>query len=482
MQIPIILKSIVTNALFKNSFFSILGVLISRGFIFLSWLLIARLVSVEQYGEVGLVRSTFNTLLAFGNLGLGMYATKEISRTKDDLLTCSNKVLSILSVGLVVNFLVCLLAYFLGEYLLEHSQGINVNDSMFESAYMAVPFALMSLLLVGIISGFEEYKRLAKINSIYGFISFVSLVSATYFGGVDVLLFVFYALFFIQFLMLACLFVYLLKIRGIKLVFPLVRYKSELYTLFRFCFPGFCAGLLYIPVRWYCEILMFSTESGSEELGLFYAAQLFNTLFVMLAFNLSTPIFTRLSGGKVSDSLKSINMHLNWHLGVVIAIPFLIFPKLTLFFLGGNYSESEFVLIFYLTISYTIVFMYKQGVGRVVAADGKMWLFFQENLVFAAVLLTTFSLFKASAYSLATSYLVASFSSTVFLVTIYRNNLNLKLSDIYDVGFFYAAIIFFICIFVALNYQSHIVFFINSILSLILLLIISRKYSRILKF
>lgn len=472
-----ILNTIFNSILVKNSFFSLVGTIISRGLILLSWLLIARLVTLEEYGEIGLLRSTFNTLLVFGNIGIGIYATKEISKYKDDTDKCSQKVSFILLFGIFVNIIAFALAAIFTSYV---SNGVFKSAdtiAMFNNAYLVVPFALMSMLLIGVISGFEKYKDLAKINSLYGLISFLSLIIAASTGSKSTIINTFYSLFILQFILFTYYFYNFIIKNKIHVYINHENFKIELGIAIKFCTPGFLAGLLYVPVRWYCETLIHSGEDGNNELGIFYAAQLFHILFIMLAYNISLPIFTKISSGKITDNLRLINMHLNWQLGALIVIPFLLFPNLAILLFGDNFDDSDFLQVFYLTVGYTIVFMYKQGVGRIIAADGKMWLFLFDNIVFALTLLVAFNLYEHNSIGLSISYLIANTVSSFFFISLYKKKLGLKNSEVFSMEFLLAALIIGTAMVIAVNSQNLLIVIpVNLTLSMFLLFLLSKKY------
>lgn len=463
-----------SESILGNSLFSIVGMLVSRGLVFISWVLIARIISTDDYGTIGLVRSTFNALLAFGNFGLGMYATREISRINDDRALCFQKISFLLNFGVLFNFAAGLIIWAVSSYFLKNNVTASDFLGLFNTAYLIVPFALMSLLLNGIISGLEKYKKLAMLNSIHGLITFSLLLVSSKFGSITDLANAFFGTYAVAF------FLYMTLLRKTIILNygkSAISYKNEIASLVKYCFPGFLAGLLYIPIRWLCEIILYDTPNGAEQLGLFYAAQMFNVLFIMFAYNLSLPIFTRLTKGNASKDLRFLNMHLNWHLGIVISLPFVIYPPLISMIFGDQYTSNVFSQVFYLTILYTVIFMYKQGAGRVIASDGRTWLFFADNVVFAIVLLAAFTQAEKDAIALGQAYVIASFCSSLFMVSIYKKKLGLTFREIYSFDFLVCILIIMCAMKVGLVFDSNFVVLLNTFFSLAIIFILKKHYN-----
>ena len=462
------------ESILGNSLFSIAGMLISRGLVFISWILVARIISTDDYGTIGLVRSTFNALLAFGNFGLGMYATREISRINDDRALCSAKISFLLNFGVLFNLVAGFIIWVASNYFLKNNIATSGFLDLFNSAYLIIPFALMSLLLNGIISGLEKYRKLAMLNSIHGLITFSLLLVSSIFGSITDIANAFFGSYAVAFFLYMNLFRKTVILSSGK---SQVSYKNECASLAKYCLPGFLAGLLYIPIRWICEIMIYDTPNGAEQLGLFYAAQIFNVLFIMFAYNLSLPIFTRLTKGDASKDLRFLNMHLNWHLGILISLPFIMYPPLISVIFGEQYNSNVFSQVFYLTILYTVIFMYKQGVGRVIASDGRTWLFFADNLVFALVLLAAFTLDEKNAIALAQAYVFAAFSSSLFLVSIYKNKLGLTFREVYCSDFLMCLLMIMCAMKIGLVFDSNFVVLLNTFISIAIIFILMKHYN-----
>ena len=65
--------------LFIGSFWSVLGAIFSKGLVFISWVVVARILGSDGYGQFGIVRSTVLMFSTFAGLGLGITAMKHVA-------------------------------------------------------------------------------------------------------------------------------------------------------------------------------------------------------------------------------------------------------------------------------------------------------------------------------------------------------------------------------------------------------------------
>ena len=62
-----------------GAFWSFTGTALAKFLILVSGVVCARILTQQQYGQLGIVRSTVNMFVVFGSAGLGMTAAKYIS-------------------------------------------------------------------------------------------------------------------------------------------------------------------------------------------------------------------------------------------------------------------------------------------------------------------------------------------------------------------------------------------------------------------
>ena len=71
------------KGLAKGVFWSVIGSIISRGVLFMAWILMARILGKEAYGEYGLIRNTVLMFATFAGFGMGITGMKFIAQYID---------------------------------------------------------------------------------------------------------------------------------------------------------------------------------------------------------------------------------------------------------------------------------------------------------------------------------------------------------------------------------------------------------------
>lgn len=86
-----------SNRLFHSASWALVGAVVGRGITMLTYIIVARLLTQEVYGEFGILRSTINMFTVFAGMGLGSTASKYISQYRNvnptkagDIYTLSN--------------------------------------------------------------------------------------------------------------------------------------------------------------------------------------------------------------------------------------------------------------------------------------------------------------------------------------------------------------------------------------------------------
>ena len=73
----------VKHRLLHGAFWSIFGSIISKAINLLSFIILARVITQESYGELGIIRSTLNMFAVATGMGIGYTATKYIAQYRN---------------------------------------------------------------------------------------------------------------------------------------------------------------------------------------------------------------------------------------------------------------------------------------------------------------------------------------------------------------------------------------------------------------
>lgn len=73
----------ISGRLFHSASWALVGAIGGRGITMLTYIVVARLLTQEAYGEFGILRSTINMFTVFAGMGLGATASKYISQYRN---------------------------------------------------------------------------------------------------------------------------------------------------------------------------------------------------------------------------------------------------------------------------------------------------------------------------------------------------------------------------------------------------------------
>jgi O-antigen/teichoic acid export membrane protein len=149
-----------------------------------SSIIVARILGREGFGELGIIQSTIGMFGVFAGLGLGLTATKYIAEfritdpQKAGRVIALSNVVAITSAGLLALGLVFSSSWLAKQTLAApHLQGLlKIGSLLLLSS--AVCGAQM-----GVLSGFEAFKAIAKVNLWSGIASFLFMVTGVVYAG-----------------------------------------------------------------------------------------------------------------------------------------------------------------------------------------------------------------------------------------------------------------------------------------------------------
>lgn len=272
----------------------------------------------------------------------------------------------------------------------------------------------------GVLSGFEAFKNIARVNFFAGLLSFPILIAGAYFWGlVGVAWALVINLCFNWFFGYQAL---RKEVRLFKTHFNFKKYSRELSVLWKFSLPAVLAGLLVGLVTWACNAMLVNQPNGYEEMGVLTAALIFQGLLLFVNGMLNAPLLSMVSnaGIKMPEKLEKANILSTWILGVIVAIPLLCFPELAQIMFSKGYDTYSFKATFSLVVFCTTILMFKAGLARVLTANNLLWWGFLSNACWAAILIVaTVFLVHWGALGLAISLTIAYMLNTVMFMPLY---------------------------------------------------------------
>ena len=404
-------KSDIGYRIANGAFWSFTGTAVAKLFVLVATIVCAHILTKQEYGEFGMVRSTIYMFVVLGSAGLGLTATKFISEYRDNhkerivsiyLLTNGFAIVT----GLLVTIIVLIFAPYLAE-------------STLHAPHLVQPIRVGAILLLitvlngaqnGTLSGFEDFKSIA-INTFWGSVAeSILMILGAYYGGVIGAV-LGYGVSFIV-LYVANNISIKNNFRKIGLKVKMSQFKKEdLQLLYRFSLPAALSSILVTPTIWIAKTIL-TRNSGFEELAVYEAADQWRVLILFIPMAVSQvalPILSNVLGVDKSKFWKvlKINLSLNILVALIMAIAVSILSPSIMHLYGKGYV-SDYMVIVILACS-TVFSSAANVIGLAISSRSKMWTGFLFNL-FWAILVITFALYFISkgmgAKGLALSYTV----------------------------------------------------------------------------
>ena len=184
-HLSLFLERFRNSALFKDSFWALLGSVLGKGLSLIAGIVVARFLGRDVYGEYGLIKSTLLNISVFSTLGLGYTGTRYISKVYSEH---KDEVRHIIR---IIYGITCISSAFMAIALLLFSKQIAIIVKAPEMAY-ALRITSVIIILnavntsqVGMLSGLKQFRRIAINNTYAGLLTFITSSVFTYIWGLS---------------------------------------------------------------------------------------------------------------------------------------------------------------------------------------------------------------------------------------------------------------------------------------------------------
>lgn len=387
----------------RGVFWNLVGTVFAQGSVFLTAIILARMLGKEVFGELGMIQSTLLTLTSIAQVSTGLTATKYVAEYRDVDKARVGRVLGLCSVltlatGVAATVLLVISAPWMAEHVLA-APHLAVSLSI---SAVYVLFAVMNGYQIGALAGLESYKSISIYGAILGVAHLVvcGIGAALWglhgaLGGMAVSALLRWGVYGVA-----------LRREIDKQGITIQRREGlkEREILHRFALPAALAGLTTMPAIWLGNAFLVQQPNGYAEMGIYSAATNLRTivLFLPILFNsVSVSLINSHKGKKDNKSYKSA-FFLNLKLMVVTAL-----IGATLMWLGGEWAIELFgadfvgknVAAMMMLMSISVVL---EAIGvavyQLIQSHEKMW------LSFFAIALPRDVLIVVAAYFLTQNY------------------------------------------------------------------------------
>jgi O-antigen/teichoic acid export membrane protein len=366
-----------------GSFWSLIAIATARGGTVISLMVASQILGQEEFGKLGMVQSTVMMFGAFAGFGLSGTAVKFLSqyRHSDPLKTGRILSLIIISSYASVGITACLL-FFGSDYL---------AANVLKSAELSIELKISSILLfftalyflfVGILTGFEQYKTSAKINTLTGALTLMTVPSGTYLFGLRGAIIGIIIVQFIGFILCKISVERISKRNNITLSHKGFMVESSI--LYSFSLPTLLQLSVVGVANWGCFAILANSPTSYNGVGIFYAANQFFIALMYIPQIVSRSILPMLSKDIAFNNHSNIikTLKISTKMVLIFTIPItliiILFSKQIMAFYGVDFSGYWFVLV--ITASTAIVTNVQMVFGNLIIASGKIWEAFFMNL------------------------------------------------------------------------------------------------------
>lgn len=446
-------ESKIISRLIAGIGWSFTGEILSKGLLFLSWIIVARLLGKVGYGQFGIIRSTITMFAIFGGLGLGLTANKFVAENRISNKLLTGQIIGMTQIfaffsGLTLAILILMFSNYIAITLLK----APFLENELKLTAVILFFSAMNGSQIGILQGLEAYKKLAILNAIQGITAFPLFTLGTYFFGLSGSILAFAINIIISTLLFQIVIQKELKIKGIVVYFKNIK---ETFPIFwSFSLPAALTGIAVSPFKWYSEALLVKF-SGFENLGIFQAAIVTTTIVIAIASTFNAPLISIAANNKGDyndKKIQYITMYSSWYVFLILSIPFLIFPKILIIFFGEQFNDVNLYKTSLLMILWCGMMLYYQGITRVIMFNNSIWFLFFTNIFEGLTLLGSFYFFRTEGtfglgYAYVFSYVVR---ILITLPYIYVKKL-ISNKILFDRFFWISFVALFIVVFLLIN-------------------------------
>ena len=332
------------SSLFKDSFWAFGGNACWHGLSLLSAIFVARFLGKYEYGEFSMIKTTLYQITYLSTFGFGYTITRFVSKyiseqNLDRLRPACNIATNItMFTSGFFAFLVFLFADDLSLFL--NAPG---TSSSFRLSAVVIFLNSVTTTQAGILSGFKDFKVLARNNSINGvLLCILSIVLTWQFGLNGALMALALSFLFLCSINYASTLKHRRKLPKTSVTKPLVK------SLVTFTFPVALQELSYSVLHWLTMLLLIK-KADYGQLGLYNIAAQWVAIVIFIPGTLKNVILSYLSGeNRNRHQTVNLLLKINFLTTLVPLVLILSCSGLITTMYGPNFSGLRLILSVYL--------------------------------------------------------------------------------------------------------------------------------------
>lgn len=363
------------------------GAVLARGLQLIAFVFVARKLGKVAFGELGIIQSTIGMFGTFAGLGLGLTATKHVAefRYKDPRRAGHIIALSSL-IALASSALACVAAFLSSNWLAIHALKAQHLSGTLRLSSLMLFFLAVAGAQTGVLGGFEAFRSIATVNLVGGLGSFPILVAGVHWfgltgavGGLICSQAAYCVLNQIAIRKQARLSGVPIHTRGCG---------EEWSVIWRFSLPAMLSSAIVGPINWACSIILVNRPTGYAEMGVFSVANQWRLAVLFVPITIGAIVLPLLSSLRAQNEhmlyqqVLKINVLFNGSITFLMVIPVAVLSPYIMTAYGSSFTKGWPVLVL---LGLTAILMSINNViGQAIASQGKMWIGFLFNALWAA--------------------------------------------------------------------------------------------------
>lgn len=409
----------------SHSFWLLVGNSIGRLAMFMTNIVAARMLPQEIFGQFTMIRNTISSVEGILSGALGSPMIKRVSETAHRDKEKLNLVVSALFfTNFTIAILLALAIFFLSPMIVEYFfigqtsliQGLNIG------AILLVATTLSGLMQT-VMTGLEEFKKLAFAGIGASIFSFPLIVVLIYYFGLHGAMYGVILYFISDF---GWKYFQLRKnfTLSYKYSFALMWHESK--KLLFFSTPLLLSVVVSSLSFWYARVITVQSTDGFSSIAVFDAAYQWLTIIMIITgatTSVALPMLSKAFGKNDKIEMSQvfwINLAVNLGISLIMASIFALFSKQIMGLYGENYISGYKILIILGGVS--IFFTLSSLLNKYVIVKGNSWVVFLSACVGSVALFSVLITYSHYAqYALALSFLAFYIaSSIIYMGSIWR--------------------------------------------------------------
>jgi len=415
--------SSVTKDILKGSFWIFSGTACSKVLVLISTIIVAHILSQDEYGQLGIIRTTILLFVSLSSFGIGTTATKYIAQYKKTDVVQTLKMYLIsnifaISVAIIISFLIFIFAPLIATKSLNAPN--LTNDIRVGSIILF--FSLINGAQSATLAGFEDFKSLAKSNIISGASQIILLSIGAAFFKVTGAIIGFGLSYGISMFFNMCFISKHIKSLNSSLynTFKILK-LSDFKVIYQFSLPIAMTSWISLPAYWWVKTILVK-QGGFQSMAIYDVADQWRSQVLFIPGVLAQvilPIFSRAVSLKDNNTLMSAlktNLKINISISFIVTLLLVILSPYILMMYGPEYKNTLPIILLAFAACFSSV---SNICGAFVFSYNKTWEVLGYNGIWAITLIAFSYYFMnigMKENGLALSYLIAQICLTLLMI------------------------------------------------------------------